>query len=35
MGDFILICLENWEVLGLIATNIAALFVKPPKIRKK
>jgi hypothetical protein len=25
----------NWDVLGLLVTNIAALFVKPPKLNKK
>ena len=35
MIDVLVLCLENWEVIGLIMTNIVALFVKPPKIRKK
>lgn len=35
MSEVLFIMLENWEVLGLILTNIGALFVKPPKIRKK
>lgn len=28
--DFIRSLLEHWEVIGLIITNILALFTKPP-----
>ena len=35
MADIFILCIENWEVIGLILTNIGALFIKPPKIRKK
>lgn len=26
---------KNWEVIGLLVTNIAALFIPPPKRGKK
>ena len=35
MSEVLFLVLENWEILGLILTNIGALFVKPPKIRRK
>lgn len=34
IGVFMLWILENWEVITLIVTNIAALFVNPPKRKK-
>ena len=34
MTSILVLVVENWEVLGLIITNICALFVPPPKKKK-
>jgi hypothetical protein len=35
MESLIFTLINNWEVVGLIITNLVALFVKPPKLNKK
>lgn len=35
MDDFLRFLVDNWDVLGLIFTNIIALFVEPPLRRKE
>jgi hypothetical protein len=35
MEIIVIALIENWEVIGLILTNIGALFIKPPRLRKK
>lgn len=29
------VILENWDVIGLLVSNIVALFIDPKKIRRK
>lgn len=35
MDDFLRFLVDNWDVLGLIVTNIIALFVESPLRRKE